>query len=241
MNRLHTAAALAASALLLVANVAPAATPAPAAAPSTMDDSARMNYALGYQLGRDLIGTDLRMDALAKGIEDGRAGGPPKLSSAAMEAALHALQQNVNAQRAKAQAAELEKAAAAGTAYLAANGKKAGVVTTKSGLQYRIVTAGTGPTPKSTDTVTVHYRGTLVDGTEFDSSYGRGQPATFPVAGVIPGWTEALQLMKEGTKFELAIPPSLAYGDQGPLAKQVLLFEVELIKVTPGTAGAGTP
>ena len=233
----RSAAALAASSfLLLAAGVATAATPAPA--PAAMDDAARMNYALGYQLGRDLAGTELRMDALGQGLQDGRAGAAPRLTPAELEAALVALQANVSAQRAKAQAEQMDKSAAAGTAYLAANGKKAGVVTTQSGLQYRIVSPGSGPQPKSSDTVTVHYRGTLVDGTEFDSSYGRGEPATFPVAGVIPGWTEALQLMKEGTKFELAIPPSLAYGDQGPLAKQVLLFEVELIKVTPGAAKA---
>ena len=235
MNRHRPAAALAASSfLLLAAGVAAAA--APAAAPAAMDDAARMNYALGYQLGRDLAGTELRMDALGQGLQDGRLGAAPRLTPAELEAALVALQANVSAQRAKAQAEQMDKAAAAGTAYLAANGKKAGVVTTQSGLQYRIVTPGSGPQPKAGDTVTVHYRGTLVDGTEFDSSYGRGEPATFPVAGVIPGWTEALQLMKEGTKFELAIPPSLAYGDQGPLAKQVLLFEVELIKVAPGAA-----
>jgi FKBP-type peptidyl-prolyl cis-trans isomerase FklB len=155
-----------------------------------------------------------------------------------METALNSLQTKVSAQRAKAQAEEAQKAAAAGTAYLAANAKKPGVVTTKSGLQYRVVSAGTGATPKAGDTVTVHYRGTLVDGTEFDSSYKRGQPATFPVGGVIAGWTEALQLMKEGSKFELAIPPNLAYADQGPLANQVLLFEVELIKATAGAAAA---
>jgi FKBP-type peptidyl-prolyl cis-trans isomerase FklB len=108
------------------------------------------------------------------------------------------------------------------------------VTTTKSGLQYKVVTAGTGRTPGPSDSVTVHYRGTLVDGTEFDSSYKRGQPATFPVSGVIAGWTEALQLMKEGSKYQLVIPPALAYGDRGALANQVLLFDVELIKVEAG-------
>ena len=101
--------------------------------------------------------------------------------------------------------------------------------TTASGLQYKVLKPGTGRSPKPTDTVTVHYRGTLVDGQEFDSSHKRGQPATFPVAGVIPGWTEALQLMKVGTKAQLVIPPELAYGSNGPLANQVLLFDVELL------------
>ena len=146
-----------------------------------------------------------------------------------MSAALASLQQKVGAQREKEQAAASEKAAAAGKAFLAANAAKPGVTTTASGLQYQILTAGSGKTPAATDTVTVHYKGTLVDGTEFDSSYKRGQPATFPVAGVIPGWTEALQLMKVGTKAQLVIPPELAYGSNGPLANQVLLFDVELL------------
>jgi FKBP-type peptidyl-prolyl cis-trans isomerase FklB len=188
-----------------------------------------MQYALGYQLGRDLVAIEPRPQDLLKGVEDGRAGGKAKLSEEEMGAALAALQQKVGAQREKDQAAAGEKAAAAGKAYLAANAGKSGVITTASGLQYQILTAGTGKTPAATDTVTVHYKGTLVDGTEFDSSYKRGQPATFPVAGVIPGWTEALQLMKVGTKAQLVIPPELAYGSNGPLANQVLLFDVELL------------
>jgi len=199
------------------------------AAEPAMDEAARMQYALGYQLGRDLVAIEPRPQDLLKGVEDGRAGGKTKLSDEEMAAALAALQQKVGAQREKDQAAASEKAAAAGKAYLAANAGKSGVITTASGLQYQILTAGTGKTPAATDTVTVHYKGTLVDGTEFDSSYKRGQPATFPVAGVIPGWTEALQLMKVGTKAQLVIPPELAYGSNGPLANQVLLFDVELL------------
>ncbi len=153
----------------------------------------------------------------------------PRLSDEEMTAALQQLETSVTAQRAKAQAAVEEKAKAEGKAYLEANARKSGVKTTSSGLQYRVVTAGKGRKPTPDDTVTVHYKGTLVDGTEFDSSYERGQPATFPVTGVIAGWTEALQLMPVGSKYELAIPPELAYGAQGPLASQVLLFEVELI------------
>ena len=109
------------------------------------------------------------------------------------------------------------------------NSKKEGIKTLPDGLQYRILAEGTGKKPTATDNVTVNYKGTLIDGTEFDSSYKRGQPATFPVAGVIPGWTEALQLMKVGTKAQLVIPPELAYGSNGPLANQVLLFDVELL------------
>jgi FKBP-type peptidyl-prolyl cis-trans isomerase FklB len=220
------AAALAALPLLLVQHAAPAAT--------AMDDAAKMNYALGYQLGRDLAGAEFRPDAMVKGVEDARAGKPSALTDAEMQASLTALQQKISEQRAKAQAEIAQKVAAAGGAYLAQNAKKPGVTVTKSGLQYKVITPGSGRSPGPNDTVTVHYSGTLVDGTEFDSSYKRGQPATFPVSGVIAGWTEALQLMKEGAKFELAIPPNLAYADRGPLANQVLLFSVELIKVEAG-------
>jgi FKBP-type peptidyl-prolyl cis-trans isomerase FklB len=202
------------------------------AAEPAMDEAAKMQYALGYQLGRDLTGVDLRPQDLQRGVEDGRSGAKPKLSEAEMEAALTSLQQRVTEQRTKTQAEQAEKARTSGEAYLAANAKKPGVTTTASGLQYRVVTQGTGKKPTAAESVTVHYKGTLVDGTEFDSSYKRGQPATFPVSGVIPGWTEALQLMPIGSKYELVIPPALAYGSQGPLANQVLLFEVELLGTT---------
>jgi len=199
------------------------------AAEPAMDEPARMQYALGYQLGRDLAAIEARPQDMLKGLEDGRSGGKAKLSEQEMGAALAGLQQKVAEQRAKEQAATSEKAIATGKAYLAANAKKPGVKTTASGLQYQILTAGTGKTPAAGDTVTVHYKGTLVDGTEFDSSYKRGQPASFPVKGVIAGWTEALQLMKVGTKAQLVIPAELAYGSNGPLANQVLLFDVELL------------
>jgi FKBP-type peptidyl-prolyl cis-trans isomerase FklB len=199
------------------------------AAEPAMDEAARMQYALGYQLGRDLAAVEPRPQDMMKGLQDGRTGAKAKLTDEEMGAALASLQQKVAAERAKEQAASSEKALAAGKAYLAANAKKPGVTTTASGLQYQIVTPGTGKIPAVGDTVTVHYKGTLVDGTEFDSSYKRGQPASFPVNGVIPGWTEALQLMKVGTKAQLVIPPELAYGSNGPLANQVLVFDVELI------------
>jgi len=216
--------------LTTLAAVAQAAEPA-------MDDDARMNYALGYQLGRDLTGTPLRSDALLMGIEDGRGGAAPKLNEQEMQAALNSLQQQMSEQRMKQQAESKAKAVAAGSAYLAENAKKPGVTTTASGLQYKVVKDGTGRKPTASDTVTVHYRGTLVDGTEFDSSHKRGQPASFPVTGVIAGWTEALQLMKEGAQWQLFIPPDLAYGDRGPLAGQTLIFDVELISAQPGATG----
>jgi FKBP-type peptidyl-prolyl cis-trans isomerase FklB len=134
-----------------------------------------------------------------------------------------------------------------GTKFLEDNKKKDGVKTTASGLQYKVLKEGTGAQPKKTDTVTVNYRGTLLSGTEFDSSYKRGQPASFPVNGVIPGWTEALQLMKVGSKYQLFVPSSLAYGERavGPDigANSTLIFEVELLDAkpapTPAPAGAG--
>jgi FKBP-type peptidyl-prolyl cis-trans isomerase FklB len=203
-----------------------------AADPPAATAAASPGYALGYQLGRDLTGTDVTGDALLQGFNDGRSGAEPKYSPEAMQAAIASLEQQVTAQRAKAQAEAAQKAAAAGTAYLAGNARQPGVTTTASGLQYKVVKPGTGRSPTAQDTVTVHYRGTLVDGTPFDSSYDRGQPASFAVGGVIAGWTEALQLMKEGAQFQLAIPPALAYGDRGPLAGQVLLFDVELLSVS---------
>jgi FKBP-type peptidyl-prolyl cis-trans isomerase FklB len=205
-----------------------------AAEPPKMDQASSMSYALGYQVGRDLTGTEVRTDALLQGLKDGQSGAAAKLSPEEMQAALTALETRINEQRVKAQMEAAQKAAAAGTAYLAENAKREGVKTTASGLQYKVNAPGTGRTPTVNDTVTVHYRGTLVDGTEFDSSYKRGEPATFPVGGVIAGWTEALQLMKEGAKYQLVIPPALAYGDRGPLAGQVLIFDVELLGVSAG-------
>jgi FKBP-type peptidyl-prolyl cis-trans isomerase FklB len=199
-------------------------------------DAAKSGYALGYKLGRDMKGIEVSGDALAQGLADGQSGAQAKLSEQELDASLASLQAKISDQREKAQAAELQKTATAGTAYLAENAKKPGVTTTASGLQYKVLTPGTGRKPGVSDSVTVHYRGTLVDGKEFDSSYKRGEPATFPVNGVIAGWTEALQLMQEGAKWQLAIPPSLAYADRGPLANQVLLFDVELLSVAAGEA-----
>ena len=136
------------------------------------------------------------------------------------------------------------KSAAEGEKFLAENKTKEGVKTTASGLQYKVIKEGTGAQPKANDTVSVNYRGTLIDGTEFDSSYKRGQPATFPVSGVIKGWTEALQLMKSGSKYQLFIPASLAYGDRGAgrdiAPNSTLIFEVELLDVKPPAGGASS-
>jgi len=209
-----------------------------AAEPPKMDEASSRSYALGYQVGRDMAGIEVRDEALVQGLKDGQSGAAAKLNPEEMEAALAALEKHITEQRAKAQREAAQKAAAAGEAYLAENARRAGVTTTASGLQYKVNAPGTGRKPTASDTVTVHYRGTLVDGTEFDSSYKRGQPATFPVSGVIAGWTEALQLMQEGAKYQLVIPPALAYGDRGPLAGQVLVFDVELLGVAAADAQA---
>lgn len=220
----------------LLAGLLPVA--AGAAEPTAMDEAARMHYALGYQLGKDLAGIESRPQDLARGVEDGRTGAKTKLTDEEMNAALAQLEQKFNEQRAKAQAAAAQEALAKGQAFLAANAKKPGVKTTATGLQYRAISEGKGRKPAATDNVTVNYRGTLTDGQEFDSSYKRGQPASFPLDGVIPGWTEGLQLMPVGSKYELVIPPQLAYGAQGPLANQVLVFEVELLDAKPAAEAA---
>jgi len=152
-----------------------------------------------------------------------------------MQARVRAKQEEAAAAQQAELAAAGEKNKVDGEAFLAANAQKDGVVVTDTGLQYKVITAGDGAKPQATDTVTVHYRGTLIDGTEFDSSYSRGEPATFPVQGVISGWVEALQLMSVGDKYELTIPSDLAYGpagtggDIGPNA--TLIFEVELLEI----------
>lgn len=197
----------------------------------------KVSYGIGMSMGRDFSNQKIEIDPaiLAQGIKDTLAGGPTLMTDEEAQTTLMNFQQEMMAkQEAEAQAMG-EKNQAAGAAFLAENGKKDGVVTLPSGLQYKILSEGTGKSPAKEDTVTVNYRGTLIDGTEFDSSYKRGEPATFPVGGVIPGWTEALQLMKEGAKWQLFIPADLAYGERGagPVIEpnSALLFEVELISI----------
>ncbi len=152
-----------------------------------------------------------------------------------MQSALDEFKQQLIIQQQLAQKTLLKKNQQEGKAFLSANKTKEGVVTLPSGLQYRIIKKGSGPSPKLTDKVTTHYRGTLIDGTEFDSSYSRNQPATFPVNGVIPGWTEALQLMHNGDKWQLFIPSKLAYGNRAVGDKiklgSTLIFEIELLDI----------
>ncbi len=198
----------------------------------------KLSYSIGVDIGNSMKrqSLDIDPDLLAKGIKDAFSGSKPLLTEEEVRETLMALQKEMMAKQNEQAKILAEKNKKQGEAFLAENKKKKGVKTLSSGLQYKIITEGTGKTPKATDTVTVNYRGTLMDGTEFDSSYKRGQPATFPVSGVIKGWTEALQLMKEGAKWQLFIPSNLAYGERsagsiiGPNA--VLIFEVELISVT---------
>jgi FKBP-type peptidyl-prolyl cis-trans isomerase FklB len=200
------------------------------------DQKAKESYSLGYQFGQSLKAqkVELNVDAYISALRDSLANAKPALSQEEMQNAIGDVQKRVTAARQKENAAKGEKNLAEGKAFLEENKKKAGVKTTASGLQYKVLTEGTGKSPKATDQVTVNYKGTLIDGTEFDSSYKRGQPATFPVNGVIPGWTEALQLMKVGSKWQLFIPSNLAYGsrDAGPIApNSTLIFEVELLSI----------
>jgi FKBP-type peptidyl-prolyl cis-trans isomerase len=196
-------------------------------------ETARINYSLGYQVGGDFKrqGVEMDAEAIVKGIEDALSGADPLLSPQEMNATLKELKRKVLAeQRTRAKRNELQHIAD-GKKFMEENAGKEGVKTTASGLQYTIIEPGTGKTPKATDQVTVNYRGTLTDGHEFDSSYKRGEPSSFPLNGVIKGWTEGLQLIKEGGKIQLVIPPELAYGDRGPLGHRTLIFDVELISV----------
>jgi len=199
----------------------------------------KVSYGIGLRIGKDFKSqqVELNPDLLMKGIEDGLAGTEPLLSDEQIRETMVAFQQEMM-EREKTRLEEASvKNAEEGKKFLEENAKKEGVVTLPSGLQYKVITEGSGKQPSSEDTVKVHYRGTLVDGTEFDSSYSRNEPAEFPVGGVIPGWTEALQLMKEGSKWQLVLPPELAYGERGAGPRigpnATLVFEVELLEAEP--------
>lgn len=197
----------------------------------------KVSYALGLGIGTQLksMGAEkLNIDDFAQAIKDSIAGNPQISAAEAQKIAQEFFAEQEKEQRAKA--AEMGKAAkAAGEQYLAENAKKDGVVVTASGLQYTVIKEGTGKSPKATDSVKCHYEGFLIDGTVFDSSVQRGEPATFPLGGVIAGWTEGLQLMKEGGKTRFFIPYNLAYGEAGAAGAippyATLIFDVELLEV----------
>lgn len=212
--------------------------PAGASAPATLaTQKDKVSYGIGMNIGKNLKrdGIDVDEALLLKGLRDGISGGKALLSEDEYRATMTALQKDLMEKQAEAAKKVTEKNRKEGEAFLAENKKKEGVVALPSGLQYKVVKAGDGKSPTAKDTVETHYRGTLIDGTEFDSSYKRGQTATFPVGGVIPGWTEALQKMKVGDKWQLFVPPELAYGGRGAGREigpnATLLFEVELIAI----------
>jgi FKBP-type peptidyl-prolyl cis-trans isomerase FklB len=205
--------------------------------PDLKDLKGKESYSLGYQFGQSLKaqGVDIDLDIYAAGIRDSLGGKEPRMSQEEIRATVANLRQRVAAVQQKALKEQADKNYKEGEDFLIDNARKEGVKSLPSGLQYKILRPGSGRAPKAADTVTVHYRGTLIDGTEFDSSIARGQPQTFKVDGVIPGWTEALQLMKEGDKWQIFIPANLAYGEKGAPPRippnSTLIFEVELISV----------
>jgi len=203
-------------------------------------ETGRINYSVGYQIGGDFKrqGIDLDSLALAQGIEDALQTESPRIAPEVMENTLKSLKERIDAGQKEQRLSQLEKYRGEGRDFLAANGKKEGVVTLPSGLQYRVLKEGIGPRPTLSDTVTVHYRGTQIDGSEFDSSYRRNEPATFPLTDVIPGWQEALPLMREGGRWQLFIPADLAFGERGPLAERVVIYEIELLRVNPQLPGS---
>jgi FKBP-type peptidyl-prolyl cis-trans isomerase len=192
----------------------------------------KASYAIGANIGKSFRqqSLDISPELIARGLRDALNGEKVLMTDQEAEEALTQFQEEAVTAMAERQKKE-------GAAYLALNGKKPDVKTTSSGLQYKVLKTGTGPKPKADDVVTTHYRGTLVNGNEFDSSYKRGEPATFPVTGVIAGWTEALQMMPVGSKWQLTIPANLAYGERGrpPVIapNSTLLFDIELLAVGP--------
>lgn len=208
-----------------------------AVASETYTDEDVLSYSLGFQTGKSAKQQEmeLNLDAFQQGLEDAMADKTSQIDPERQKAVITSFKQKV-LQRMQAKQQEqamsnLEKA----NAFLEENKSKDGITTTDSGLQYRVIKEGEGSSPTLQNSVVAHYKGTLIDGTEFDSSYKRGQPIEFPVTGVIKGWTEALQLMKPGAKWELFIPPALAYGERGAGAlippNSALVFEVELVEV----------
>src|SRR5215468_70889 len=214
--------------------------PAAAAAPLSLNTKKeKVSYAIGADLGGKLKSSSIEVDPniLTRALKDSLTGAQSAMTEDEVRATLSDLTKDLQQKQAALNKEKADKNKKDGDAFLAANKTKEGVVALPSGLQYKILKAGTGPKPTAADTVVCNYKGTLIDGKEFDSSYKRGQPATFPVGGVIKGWTEALQLMPVGSKWQLFIPPDLAYGDRqaGPdiTPGSTLVFEVELMSIQP--------
>ena len=210
---------------------------APAAEVALENSDQRLSYGIAFGLGQRMAqdGMPMDIDAFAAGFRDGAEGKEGKMTQEEIAAEMQAYQEKMMAEQQAAQSALGDANLAAATAFLEENKAREGVVVTDTGLQYEIIEAGEGAKPGAEDTVEVHYRGTLVDGTEFDSSYKRGETVTFGVGQVIPGWTEALQLMSAGSKWNLYIPPELGYGAGGAGQmigpNSALIFEVELVSI----------
>jgi FKBP-type peptidyl-prolyl cis-trans isomerase FklB len=211
------------------------------------DERDKVSYSIGIDIGTTFKkqNMDINPEALLQGLQDATSGKEPKMTQDEMRNTMQAYSNTMREKQAAAAKEAGAKNLAEGEKFLAENKNKEGVKTTASGLQYKVIKEGGGPTPKETDTVETHYRGTLLDGTEFDSSYARNEPATFPVNRVIKGWTEALQMMKVGSKYQLFIPANLAYGERGAGQEigpnSTLVFDVELLGIKnpeQGAAGA---
>ena len=210
------------------------------------DEKDKQSYAIGLNVGQSLHRDGIAVDPkiVVRGLQDAMAGGKVLLTDDQIKTVMTDLKNQVRQEQEAKKLAAAETNKKEGAAFLAANATKPGVVTLPSGLQYKILAAGTGPKPTADDKVVCNYRGTLLNNTEFDSSYKSGQPATFPVTGVIKGWTEALQLMPVGSKWQLFIPADLAYGapGRGPIEPNaVLVFEIELLSIAPKAQPAPTP
>lgn len=206
--------------------------------PEIKTENDKVSYSIGYDIGRSLKAESidsLNLAVLMRGMRDAQEGSDAALTDEEMMTVLTNFQQEMMARQQRKYEQDMQMNLTAGQDFLASNALKDGVQTTPSGLQYRVIQEGSGVRPASTSRVTVHYRGTLIDGTEFDSSYSRGEPATFGLNQVIPGWTEGLQLMTVGSKFELVIPSELGYGERGTQGvigpNAVLVFEVELLEI----------
>lgn len=197
------------------------------------DEQDKVNYSIGYQVGTDFSsqGVDVSRDALIRGMEDALSGAVPLLSEEERSELLVELKKRITAAEQQTEREQVEQRQREGQAFLAANAKQDGVKTTASGVQYRILREGTGPTPRATDTVTLHYRSTRIDGQEFDSSYRQGKPAQVRVDSLVPGLAASLQMMKEGARWQIVLPPEQAYGRRGPMAYATVIVDLELISI----------
>lgn len=221
-------AAMVGAAALLISSTAMA-----EKAPELKNDDDKLSYIFGYQLGQRLAsdGVNVNVDVYSKGVREGMDGAQFRLSQEEMQRVMDEFQKSSEERRNSL--AELNRDA--GKSFMAENRNKPGVTTLENGLQYKVIKKGDGSKPKATDTVKVHYRGTLIDGREFDSSYSRNEPATFPVNRVIPGWTAILQMMPVGSHYQVTIPSDMGYGERGapPMIgpHSVLIFEIELLAI----------